>query len=91
MKNQAGFVPRSLMQPHYYTKFFGGYAAVYIGNDNKEYLLQIDVNTECDVVNGIYILRQDSDGRKLIILKQFKTIKSATENLRAYMFQNNLI
>ena len=90
MKNQAGFVPKSLMQPHYYTKFFGGYAAVYIGNNDKEYLLQIDVNASNDIVNGIYILRQDSDGRKLIILKQFKTIKSAVLHLKEYMQKNNL-
>ena len=40
MKNKAGFIPKSLMQPQYYKKFFDLYAAVYLGSNQKEYMLQ---------------------------------------------------
>lgn len=91
MKNKAGFIPKSLMQPQYYKKFFDLYAAVYIGSNQKEYMLQIEGNIAVNSIDGISILRQDPTCRTPITNRQFKTIKAAVLHLTEYMSKNNLI
>lgn len=91
MKNKAGFIPKSLMQPSYYQKCFDLYSAVYLGNNDKEYILQIDGNTAINRIDGISILRRDETCRTPICMKQFKTVKSAVEHLEKYLKNHNLI
>lgn len=90
MQNKSGFIPKSLFQPHYYQKYFDLYAGVYIGKNNKKYFVQIDGNIAINRIDGISLLRQDSDARTPIINKQFKTIKSAINHLQKYFESNNL-
>lgn len=91
MQNKSNFVPKSLMQPHYYQKFFDLYSAVYIGKDDKNYMLQIEGNVAINRIDGIVILVQEPDCRKPITNEVFKTIKKAVKYLETYMLKNNLL
>lgn len=79
------------MQPNYYQKFFDLYSAVYIGKDDKNYMLQIEGNVSINRIDGVVILVQEPDGRKPLTHKIFKTIKEAVQHLEKYMTKNNLL
>lgn len=91
MQNKSGFVTKNLMQPNYYQKIFDLFCAVYIGNDEKEYHLQISGNIVINRIDGIEILKQEKDGRKYLTPQTFKTIKSAVLYLQEYMTKQKLL
>ena len=91
MQNKSGFIPKSLMQPTHYNNYFGFYAAIYYGEDNKQYHIQLEGNLALsNEVTKISILRQDDDGRAPITFKEFKTIKSAVNHLENYFIKKGM-
>lgn len=68
MKNEAGFINKKFIQPDYYKKVFGNWAAVYfIGND--EYHIQ-SISDPYDTHNkniaGYDVLKQSATGRNAV-------------------------
>ena len=89
MKNKIGFIPKSYpVQPDYYRDIFNHWAAIFIVDDGttlgKEYHLQLgggDFFNGCKEARFVEILKQNKDCRTNIFQDEFKSIKSAYEQL----------
>lgn len=87
-KNILGFIPKRYKQPDYYKELFGSYNAVYIADNDKEFMIEACTHFLCsekigERIEHLQILRQDKDGRRVLCpnIKTFKEAVSIIEHL----------
>jgi hypothetical protein len=84
MKNQIGFINENRIQPDYYKKFFGNWAAVYIINDSEYHIQSVsdpyDINNK--EIAFFEVLKQNKDGRMNLTDKEYKNLNNALKVIR---------
>ena len=87
MENKIGFIPQDVMQPDYYKLVDNYFCACYLGDDGRQYEIQLGGFSDTVELVAEYCecFRSVNGNRHYLVRETFRTVEQAVEYVQNYL------